>query len=189
MFGRLDICVKTIEYNHLKHGPINNLHKLREKYKNKNHFSYNQNQIDLLEDPGFNGDCYEKVNIAIIHEFTPKSIKNECSKLALYFKRMFGYDFFGYDGWGSNDKHIIYYWYIKQMGYINIIGFCIFENTNSGWGLAATWLHPYYQNHGVLSYYWQKFKNIFGDFWVQPPFSKTMTQFLKKKNYDFKKNE
>jgi hypothetical protein len=66
-----------------------------------------------------------------------------------------------------------------------IFGACCFRRRDftdcqSPWSLEWVWLHPYFRNHGCLTQVWPIFRNRFGGFEVEGPYSKAMAAFLKK---------
>ncbi len=48
------------------------------------------------------------------------------------------------------------------------------------WWLDWVWIHPFFRHKGYLSRAWPTFKNVYGNFIVQRPYSKPMECFLKK---------
>lgn len=66
-----------------------------------------------------------------------------------------------------------------------IFGACCFRRRDysyhpSPWALQWIWLHPYFRNHDCLSQVWPMFRDKFGNFFVEGPYSKAMAAFLKK---------
>jgi hypothetical protein len=55
------------------------------------------------------------------------------------------------------------------------------EQIGNRWWLEWIWLHPYERRKGLLSRHWPAFVEEFGNFYVAPPLSHSMKQFLEKK--------
>ncbi|MEM7593659.1 MAG: hypothetical protein AAF383_19470 [Cyanobacteria bacterium P01_A01_bin.83] len=126
---------------------------------------------------------------------------------AYYFRREFKYDVPGfsakeqfvkyncmtekherndYVGWLFNSPDSL----IKDsIGMVKTVGGCLFRyqeyaDVPPGWALCWIWLHPYHLRQGILSSNWDMFKQEFGDFYVEPPFSDAMRSFLEKVGYN-----
>jgi len=67
-----------------------------------------------------------------------------------------------------------------------LVGACCFrfreyKNADSRWGLQWVWLHPYSRGRGILSAAWDGFHATFGNFLPEPPYSRAMESFLRKR--------
>jgi len=114
-------------------------------------------------------------------------------KLALYFRREFGYDTapWGYEGKYVDDEAIAYMftlsdiysdkedWRQPEYGF-GAVGFRWRRWTDAphGWALQWAWIHPYQRNRGNLSKLWPSLKKLHGDFHVEPPLSAAMKRFI-----------
>jgi hypothetical protein len=63
-----------------------------------------------------------------------------------------------------------------------VVGGCCFRQKKvrdeDVWFLVWAWFHPYERRKGQLKAAWSYFKETFGDFYVEPPYSKDMRSFL-----------
>ncbi len=48
------------------------------------------------------------------------------------------------------------------------------------WCLDWLWIHPYARDRKVLTKHWLTFNSKFGDFFIEPPYSKAMQPFIEK---------
>jgi hypothetical protein len=81
-------------------------------------------------------------------------------------------------------------WYDNSSEYYSasrwpIIGGCCFRRPvqHKPWRLDWIWLHPFARGKIKLDRAWPYFNKIFGHFYVTPPFSKAMYQFLQKQGF------
>ena len=124
--------------------------------------------------------------MSIITPKSAKSARKAAETLAYYFKREFQYDSIQYyhlESTGKRDRIILLtHSYHDHKAALGIICFRWrdYENAPHGLALAWLWLHPYIRRKGVLAAYWPFFRGAYGDYYVEPPISKAMGEFLAK---------
>lgn len=106
-------------------------------------------------------------------------------KLCIFFKREFHYDSFQYAPfWAleNDDECHAYMWTVEKnhtkIKSVVIGGFCFRKREWGGYGLQWIWIHPYMRNTGLLTRHWKAMQEKFGDFYVEPPLSHGMENFL-----------
>ena len=127
---------------------------------------------------------------------TPIKAREALELIAIYFRREEGYDFVLYSryehrGLEEHDPRDRFFLFVKKDGwgpekYIALGGVVFrwrkFTNGNPKGELALqwVWLHPFIRNCGFFSKYWEIFKSMYGDFYVEPPLSKAMSHLVDK---------
>lgn len=66
----------------------------------------------------------------------------------------------------------------RPLSYVDV-GSCV---QTLGW----VWVHPFYRNEGLLASNWDELRKVHGDFFVAPPHSAAMRNFLIKHNANSK---
>lgn len=122
---------------------------------------------------------------------SPLAAKGAVEILAYYFRREFEYAFPPYEAVEPlHMKDRLFLWTDKSWGTewggqhtIGSIGFRWREwrDAPAGLALAWVWLHPFRRGRGILSAYWDLFRQWYGDFYIEPPLSKAMQSFLRKR--------
>lgn len=102
---------------------------------------------------------------------------------ALAFKREFHYDFVQWSAQGNVNPDAHGFLFAGENG--EIVGACAFRNRTkekdvSRWGLQWIWICPDERRKGHLEKRWSMFRELFGNFHVEPPVSDAMKSFLKK---------
>lgn len=104
--------------------------------------------------------------------------RKEVYERARLFRREFGYDFLQWSI--EDDPDAIGFLFSDGIG--RIIGACAFRpqlgNADRPWRLDWIWLCPDARRSGSLRREWQRFRQRFGDFDVEPPLSEAMKAFL-----------
>lgn len=105
--------------------------------------------------------------------------------IARYFRREFNFDAIQYanlyDKEDDNESYAYAFTLEFKEGKSLVIGtICFRKREWGGYGLQWVWLHPYVRNKGLLTQHWKLFREKFGNFYVEPPYSEAMKQFLKK---------
>ena len=111
-------------------------------------------------------------------------------RISTYFKREFHFDSFQYASFydiENDNECYAYVWSLEKNTTKTdhtVIGAIVFRKRDwGGFGLQWVWLHPYIRNTGLLSRHWKLFEEKFGnDFFVEPPLSISMKNFLLKRN-------
>jgi hypothetical protein len=131
---------------------------------------------------------HRDLRLARIDRSSIKSVRLAAAVIAQYFRREFGYDSPLYQADESLDpRERIYLLTVERDGYRLGVGVICFrwrdwENMPEGLSLTWLWIHPYLRGAGILSSYWDLFRELHGDFPVEPPVSKAMKAFLTKRN-------
>lgn len=122
--------------------------------------------------------------------------RDSLEQFARYFKHEFRYDNMQYCANEHTDQHVAYQGFIFTESTFDtmteedietptrLLGGGCFRNRNFKdgpvWVLDWVWIHPFMRNKGLLTKHWGYFKSHFGEFHVEPPYSKAMEYFLKK---------
>lgn len=110
---------------------------------------------------------------------SPKWQHFEMYERAYAFKKEFRYDFVQYQSReGHNDENIHGYLFINEND--SIIGACCFRKNELEWGLDWIWICPIQRRKNHLANKWKMFKELYGNFYVEPPVSDEMKSFIKK---------
>ena len=135
----------------------------------------------------------------VLYEVSPSDpirYRKAVEKIAYFFRREFGYDFPPYHtthplsyayGYRSD---IVFMWVGKDYDWSGnkkavAYGACGFvPEDGHGWCLEWVWLHPYERRRRHLSNAWPYFRERFGPFFIQPPLSFAMKEFLRKHEYN-----
>ena len=130
---------------------------------------------------------YQTESLLKVLPTSPLLLKREVEKFARYFLHEFRYDSIQFD---KND-HGPYTAYLFADGDKSVwTGACCFRNRKfhsidmEVEALQWIWLHPYSRSRGILSACWEGFRANHGDFYVEPPISPSMREFLLKHNKD-----
>lgn len=121
---------------------------------------------------------------------TPIRARMATEVIAYYFKREFGYDFVGYKADEDQDKKDRIFLLLEgdyRDEEYNAVGAIVFRwrkysDAPEQRVLDWTWIHPFLRGTGIFTDYWNIFRDIYGDFRVEPPHSKAMHAFLVKMN-------
>lgn len=155
----------------------NTIHLYESKYDPINYELLDAHKIDI--------DLCEKMrekDILLITNCSLKYLRNIVYKYALYFKREFGYDFIQYSDQREESLGKCRA-FIFEQGYLTVGAACFryrkYDDYH-GWALQWVWIHPYYRDQHIFSNAFPFFKQMFGDFYIEPPFSKTMEYLINK---------
>lgn len=116
-----------------------------------------------------------------------KSARLAVDALAKYFRREFNYDFVQYEANEiTDDRDRVYLLTVNRYSHWLGVGSICFrwrEWTDAPHRLALSWLwiNPFLRRKGIVSLYWDGFRNLYGDFLVEPPLSPAMKAFLAKR--------
>lgn len=125
-----------------------------------------------------------------VDRHSPMQLRKEVEKFATYFRDEFRYDFMQYDS--EEEKPYTAYLFASELNRWPRawVGAACFKPTNfkdvaiPPQGLNWIWIHPFWRNRGILREWWPTFRESHGDYWVEPPVSPAMKQFLLKHNKD-----
>jgi hypothetical protein len=130
---------------------------------------------------GFSGDLIE------VSSGSRVTYRNAVQAHATFFRREFHYDFIQYDAEEHDPNCRVFMW-VEQRHYpAHAVGSVCFrfrpyrtaEGTiTSGWAMMWIWLHPYCRRQGLLKSLWPYLLHRFGSFYVEPPHSAPMRQWL-----------
>jgi hypothetical protein len=121
----------------------------------------------------------------------PLRARDATEVIAYYFRREFGYDFPGYGADETQDNRDRIFLLVEGEEYWNeeryAVGAIVFRwrkysNAPERLVLAWTWIHPFLRQTGIFTTYWNIFRELYGDFYVEPPYSPAMRSFLAKMN-------
>lgn len=114
---------------------------------------------------------------------SPKWKRKEVYDRALEFKREFGY---GFPQWNPDpraDPDAVGFLFSDQQD--RIVGACAFRpqggENERPWRLDWIWICPDARRQGQLGRHWERFRQRFGIFDIEPPISDAMTAFLRKR--------
>lgn len=106
---------------------------------------------------------------------------------ARQFRREFHYDFIQ---WGDPEDDPKAHGFLfnddtGMFGHGAIVGACAFrwrewDDTEPGWALQWIWITPQARRKGVLTRRWNIFREMFGEFVIEPPLSEAMESFAGK---------
>ena len=134
------------------------------------------------------GNRVSGVQIYLVTPTSPRAVRNAAEIIGHYFRREFGYDFPPYlvsDEPNPRDRLFLLVegdWIERTV--IGAIGFTWRRYQGKPAPqrvLSWVWLHPFRRRKGILTAYWDLFRRVYGDFFVEPPYSKAMETFLKSK--------
>ena len=122
---------------------------------------------------------------------SPLKLRREVERFAIYFRREFSYDFQQFEATEqpkNQEEPYASYLFTNERNHCPHVwvGACCFrwrevENLEPRWAMQWMWLHPYYRGKGILSRAWDKFHELHGNFFCEPPFSPAMEAFLRKR--------
>jgi hypothetical protein len=126
------------------------------------------------------------VRVLEVYPRTRVTYRNAVQAHATFFRREFGYDFVQYHA-NDHDKNCrIFMWAGRDYPEYAFGSVCFrFRpyktsegEVTAGWEMAWIWLHPYCRGQGWLKNLWPYLLRRFGSFYVSPPHSKAMKQYL-----------
>lgn len=133
------------------------------------------------------GDIYnfEKHGMLLVRNVDDIRLRKIVYKFALFFRREFSYDFVQYSEIKEEDATICRAFIFQDYAYSGMgVGACCFRKRRyadyDGWCLQWIWLHPFFRDRGLFTKALPLFKKMFGDFYIEPPFSKTMDHIVNK---------
>lgn len=122
---------------------------------------------------------------------SPLKLRREVERFAIYFRREFNYDFMQFvatEEPKNDERPYAAYLFTNELHEhprVWVGGCCFrwreFKGLDARWGMQWMWLHPYYRGKGILGRAWNKFKELHGNFFCEPPFSPAMEAFLRKR--------
>jgi hypothetical protein len=115
-----------------------------------------------------------------VDRWSPEWKHKEMYARAVAFKREFRYDFVQ---WDRNESDPTCHGFLFSLPDGRIVGACAFrmrsfEGDLSAYGLQWIWIAPAHRRRGVLRERWANLRERFGDFYVEPPVSQAMQDFL-----------
>lgn len=124
---------------------------------------------------------------------SPLSPRRAVWQAARMFRREFGYDVaqYGHEGREDDPNSRAFLWpdhsiprSDRQPFSTYAVGACCFRYREwpeyTGWALQWAWFHPYYRRRGKMSRSWPRFREMFGEFEIEPPYSAGMWAFVAK---------
>jgi hypothetical protein len=146
-------------------------------------------RIDLSEIPKSLVDGPDR-SLTVTWE-SPLKLRREVERFAIYFRREFNFDFQQFEATEkpkNQEKPYAAYLFTNEPNHYPRmwVGACCFrwrefKGVDPRWGMQWMWLHPYYRGKGILSRAWDKFHELHGNFFCEPPFSPSMEAFLRKR--------
>ena len=146
---------------------------------------------DTLEEARYLIDVgREKRSPYRIDRIDPNSIKSArlaVDVIARYFQREFNYGFLQYEANEISDpRDRIYLLTVNRHTHLLGVGAICFrwrewKDASYRLGLAWLWINPFLRRKGILSVYWDAFRNLHGDFFIEQPMSVAMDAFLCKR--------
>lgn len=133
-----------------------------------------------------------------IFSASPKAAKSALEQTARNFKNELGYDFIQYsESEKHNSERLGAYIFVEECTNNDFVdnrvigGICFrFRDDYSekwkelnGWALQWVYFHPNKRRRGTLSRCWSYFRQKYGDFTVEDPFSTSMYFFLAKNDF------
>lgn len=132
-------------------------------------------------------------NCYFVGKDSPIYIHKLIEDYSRYFKLEGGFDFTQYTALEDigQKKCKAYIFVNENWEGVHIVGACAFRflgdiGQSNKWSLQWVWFHPFFRNRGLLTSAWSYFKSKFFDFDVEPPISKAMEGFLKKRSEESK---
>lgn len=115
-----------------------------------------------------------------VRSWSPDWMRREVYERAFAFKREFSYDFVQ---WSQNETDPRTHGFLFVDAAARVVGACAFRWREPGdaeayWGLQWIWIAPAFRRQGVLASRWPNFRKQFGAFYVEPPLSQAMKDFL-----------
>jgi hypothetical protein len=152
------------------------------------HRSYHQQRFSIIEPKPhrrFSEALNRDLNAAWVDEKSPKWKRKEVYDRALEFKRDLGYDFAQWQTEARHDPDAIGFLFSDERG--RIVGACAFRPQHGAnerpWRLDWIWICPEARRLGQLDRQWDRFRQRFGVFDIEPPISDAMQAFLRKRGY------
>ncbi len=143
-------------------------------------------RIDLSEVPKSLVDRLQE-SLVVTPE-SPLVLRRRVERFAQYFRREFRYDFQQFTASEKPEKPYAAHLFTNgTVSYPRVwVGACCFrwrefKGIEPRWAMQWMWLHPYFRGKGILSRAWDKFHELYGNFFCEPPFSPTMSAFLLKR--------
>jgi hypothetical protein len=118
---------------------------------------------------------------------SPLKLRKEVERFAIYFMREFEYPIQEFHA-RENRPYTAYLLTYVQSGHSPVwAGACCFRPESLAHRVHAEtlrwiWLHPYCRTKGILTEIWQTLRENHGDFFVEPPLSPAMLQFVLGRN-------
>jgi hypothetical protein len=136
------------------------------------------------------------IDIFPVSPRSPIKVREATELIACYFRREKEYDFIQYSAREKPDsKDRIFIFTRPTIEEKNLVlGAIVFRWITynnflpSQWSLNWVWLHPFLRNKGILTDFWPFFVELYGDFNIESPISKSLWHLLKKVNH-FKNNK
>lgn len=115
---------------------------------------------------------------------SPKWKRKAVYDRALEFKRELGYDFVQWQTDPDYDSEAVGFLFSDDED--RIVGACAFRPQPAGrgknpWRLDWIWMCPDARRRGLLGHQWDRFRQRFGVFDIEPPISEAMQAFLRKR--------
>jgi hypothetical protein len=120
----------------------------------------------------------------------PVRARDATEVIAYYFRREFGYDSPGYQADETQNRRDRIFLLVEGEAWDEeryAVGAIVFRwrtysNAPEQLVLAWTWIHPFLRQAGIFTTYWNIFRELYGNFRIEPPYSKAMRSFLVKMN-------
>jgi len=127
----------------------------------------------------------EELEFELVNHLSPIWKHNQMLLRARAFKKELHFDFLQWHyRKGSCNSDVEGYLFTSEQG--SIVGACCFRfkkvSDNFRWVLDWVWVCPTERRSGILESRWSNFKAKYGDFFVTPPISGSMQEFLLKNN-------
>lgn len=120
---------------------------------------------------------------------SPFPARNATEVIAYYLCREFGYDHPGYEAKRTQDQRDRIFLLLKgDAGWDeerSAVGAIVFRwrkysDAPEQLVLAWVWIHPFLRQAGIFTTYWNLFRELYGNFSIEPPYSQAMHSFLAK---------
>ena len=130
---------------------------------------------------------YQTESLLKVLPTSPLLLRQEVETIARYFLREFRYDSIQFD---QNDRGPYTAYLFADSDQSVWAGACCFRSRYfrdidmESEALQWVWLHPYLRGRGILTTCWKTLRDNHGDFYISPPVSPPMREFLLAHNKD-----
>jgi hypothetical protein len=133
-------------------------------------------RIDLKQMPR----KYRRLELLQVTPASAWKLRKEVERFARYFRREFDYPI---QEFAANEKRSYMAYLLPHCEDEVWAGACCFRpesfaHPGNGITLRWIWLHPYCRRKGILSQAWPMLREKHGDFFVEPPLSPAMLDFV-----------
>jgi hypothetical protein len=132
---------------------------------------------------------YRGLNPVKVTRNSALKLRKKVEQFAIYFKREFDYPITEFDA-KEKTEYTAYLLSASEERGANIwVGACCFRAESYSHPidretLRWVWIHPYERRRGILFHVWAGLRANHGDFFIEPPLSQAMLNFVLKYNRD-----